>query len=220
MITCFIRYEIDPFRTDAFEHYARNWGQAIPRCGADLIGYFAPHEGSATTAYGVYTIADLAAYEAYRARLRDDPLGAGELRLRQARALHPPRGPDLPAPGLRAGGAAMIAVIFEVVAGGRAAAHYLDLAAALRPRAGSDRRLPVGRALREPERTGPAALAVLLPRRGSGRRMAQPAAHRATQAPGARDFSGLSAARRRRAARLRARRPGTGAGDSRARHRS
>ena len=75
MITCFIRYEIDQFRVDAFEEYARNWGQAIPRCGADLIGYFAPHEGSATTAYGLYNIADLAAYEAYRARLRDDPLG-------------------------------------------------------------------------------------------------------------------------------------------------
>lgn len=75
MITCFIRYEMDPFRVDAFEEYARNWGQAIPRCGADLIGYFAPHEGSATTAYGLYNIDDLAAYEAYRARLRDDPLG-------------------------------------------------------------------------------------------------------------------------------------------------
>jgi len=75
MITCFIRYELDPYKVDAFEDYARNWGQAIPRCGADLIGYFAPHEGSATTAYGVYNIADLAAYEAYRARLKDDPLG-------------------------------------------------------------------------------------------------------------------------------------------------
>ena len=75
MITCFIRYEIDPFKLDAFDQYARNWGEAIPRCGADLIGYFAPHEGSATTAYGVYSIADLAAYEAYRARLRVDPLG-------------------------------------------------------------------------------------------------------------------------------------------------
>ena len=74
-VTCFIRYEIDPFKTEAFEHYARNWGQAIPRCGADLIGYFAPHEGSATTAYGVYNIDSLAAYEAYRARLKADPLG-------------------------------------------------------------------------------------------------------------------------------------------------
>lgn len=75
MITCFIRYEIDPFKTEAFAQYARNWGQAIPRAGADLIGYFAPHEGSATTAYGVYSIDNLAAYEAYRARLKDDPLG-------------------------------------------------------------------------------------------------------------------------------------------------
>src|SRR5712664_787441 len=75
MITCFIRYEIDPFKALAFEEYARNWGQAIPRCGADLVGYFAPHEGSATTAYGVYHIESLAAYEAYRARLAADPLG-------------------------------------------------------------------------------------------------------------------------------------------------
>lgn len=75
MITCFIRYEIDPFKADAFAQYARNWGEAIPRCGAELIGYFAPHEGSATTAYGLYNIENLAAYEAYRARLRDDPLG-------------------------------------------------------------------------------------------------------------------------------------------------
>jgi hypothetical protein len=75
MITCFIKYEIDPNRKDAFETYARNWGQAIPRCGADLIGYFAPHEGSATTAYGVYTLPSLAAYEQYKERLREDPLG-------------------------------------------------------------------------------------------------------------------------------------------------
>ena len=75
MITCFIKYEIDPFRVDAFEAYARNWGEAIPRCGADLVGYFAPHEGSATTAYGVYHVASLAAYEAYRAKLAADPLG-------------------------------------------------------------------------------------------------------------------------------------------------
>ena len=75
MITCFIRYELDPDGTEAFEDYARAWNQAIPRCGAELIGYFAPHEGSATIGYGVYSIADLAAYEAYRAKLREDPVG-------------------------------------------------------------------------------------------------------------------------------------------------
>lgn len=72
MITCFIRYETEPFKQDAFAKYARAWGQAIPRCGADLIGYYAPHEGSATTAYGICNIENLAAYEAYRARLGDD----------------------------------------------------------------------------------------------------------------------------------------------------
>ncbi|HEX7693418.1 MAG TPA: NIPSNAP family protein [Sphingomonas sp.] len=75
MITCFIRYDIEPWGRDAFVDYAHAWGRAIPECGADLIGYFAPHEGSATTAYGVYDIESLAEYEAYRARLKDHPIG-------------------------------------------------------------------------------------------------------------------------------------------------
>ena len=77
MITCVIRYHIDPAKKPEFEQYARNWGQAIPRCGADLIGYFTPHEGSTTLAYGIYSIEDLAAYEQYKHRLAADPL-AGE----------------------------------------------------------------------------------------------------------------------------------------------
>lgn len=75
MLTCFIRYHIDPTKGAQFEQYARNWGEAIPRCGADLIGYYAPHEGSSTLAYGVYNIDSLAAYEQYRRRLAADPLG-------------------------------------------------------------------------------------------------------------------------------------------------
>ncbi len=75
MLTCIIRYQIDPTKRAAFTEYARRWGQAIPRCGADLVGYYAPHEGSATLAYGIYNIPSLAAYEAYRARLAEDPLG-------------------------------------------------------------------------------------------------------------------------------------------------
>jgi hypothetical protein len=75
MLTCIIRYHIDPTKTEQFTQYARNWGQAIPRCGAELIGYFAPHEGSSTLAYGIYNVASLAEYEAYRACLAADPLG-------------------------------------------------------------------------------------------------------------------------------------------------
>ena len=40
MITCFIRYDIDPFQREAFTEYARRWGQIIPRCGGHLLGYF------------------------------------------------------------------------------------------------------------------------------------------------------------------------------------
>jgi len=72
MITCFIRYEIEPSGHDAFARYARGWSDAIPRCGGDLLGYFGPHEGSATTAYALINVPSLADYEAYRAHLRDD----------------------------------------------------------------------------------------------------------------------------------------------------
>lgn len=75
MLTCVIRYQIDPTKRAQFERYAQNWGQAIPRNGADLIGYYAPHEGSSTLAYGIYNIASLADYEEYRTRLAQDPLG-------------------------------------------------------------------------------------------------------------------------------------------------
>ncbi|MEJ6401507.1 NIPSNAP family protein [Yoonia sp. 2307UL14-13] len=75
MLTCIIRYHIDPTKKAQFETYARNWGQAIPRNGADLIGYFAPHEGSTTLAYGIYNIPSLAVYEEYRQKLAADPIG-------------------------------------------------------------------------------------------------------------------------------------------------
>lgn len=72
-IACFIRYEIDPFQREAFRDYAENWGRIIPRCGGNLIGYFLPLEGSNYEAWGLVGFDSLAAYEAYRARLRTDP---------------------------------------------------------------------------------------------------------------------------------------------------
>jgi hypothetical protein len=73
IIACFIRYEIDPFQREAFREYAENWGRIIPRCGGKLIGYFLPYEGSNDEAWGLVGFDSLAAYEAYRARLRLDP---------------------------------------------------------------------------------------------------------------------------------------------------
>lgn len=73
MITCFIRYEIDPFQREAFRRYAVAWGRIIPRLGGQLLGYFLPHEGSNDEAWGLIAFPSLAEYEAYRARLRRDP---------------------------------------------------------------------------------------------------------------------------------------------------
>lgn len=72
MITCFIRYEIDPIQKEAFRRYADNWGRIIPRLGGRLLGYFLPHEGTNYEAWGLVGFDSLAAYEAYRARLRQD----------------------------------------------------------------------------------------------------------------------------------------------------
>jgi hypothetical protein len=72
IITCFIRYQIDPFQREAFQKYAENWARIIPRCGGRLVGYFLPLEGTNDVGWGLIAFDSLAAYEAYRARLRMD----------------------------------------------------------------------------------------------------------------------------------------------------
>jgi hypothetical protein len=86
-ITCFIRYEIDPFQRDAFEAYAKVWGRVIPRCGGRLIGYFLPHEGTNNIAWGLIAFDSLASYEGYRARLKSDPEGRENFAIAQAKRL-------------------------------------------------------------------------------------------------------------------------------------
>ena len=75
-VTCCIRYVIDPFQREAFEEYARNWLTIIPACGGDLLGYFMPHEGTNNIAWAMISFESLAAYEAYRVRLKADKAGA------------------------------------------------------------------------------------------------------------------------------------------------
>ncbi|HEY3884965.1 MAG TPA: NIPSNAP family protein [Vicinamibacterales bacterium] len=72
-LTCVIRYQIDPFQRDAFAEYARNWGRIIPECGGDLVGYFLPYEGTNDVAWGLIAFDNLAAYEAYKAKLKTHP---------------------------------------------------------------------------------------------------------------------------------------------------
>jgi len=72
-VTCFIRYQIDPFQREEFRKYAENWGRIIPRCGGRLLGYFLPNEGTNDIAWGLIAFDSLASYEAYRKRLKADP---------------------------------------------------------------------------------------------------------------------------------------------------
>jgi hypothetical protein len=74
-ITVFIRYQLDPFKRAQFEEYSKNWLSIIPRCGGNLLGYWMPHEGTNNIAFALISFESLAAYEAYRARLRSDEEG-------------------------------------------------------------------------------------------------------------------------------------------------
>jgi len=86
-LTVFIRYQIDPFKRDAFEAYARRWLELIPKCGGDLVGYWLPHEGTNNIAYGLVSFPSLAEYEKYRARLRGDPDVQANFRLAEEQRL-------------------------------------------------------------------------------------------------------------------------------------
>ena len=86
-ITCFIRYQIDPFQKEAFRKYAENWGRIIPRCGGQLIGYFLPHEGTNDVAWGLISFDGLASYEAYRSRLKSDKEAMENFAMAQSKRL-------------------------------------------------------------------------------------------------------------------------------------
>ena len=86
-IACFIRYQIDPFQLDTFRSYAENWGRIIPRCGGHLIGYFLPHEGTNDVAWGLIAFPNLAAYEQYRGRLREDAAARENFLMAQSKRL-------------------------------------------------------------------------------------------------------------------------------------
>jgi NIPSNAP len=82
-ITCFIRYELDPFQREAFREYAQAWGRIIPRLGGRLLGYWLPHEGTNYEAWGLVGFDSLAAYEDYRTRLKADPEARANFELAQ-----------------------------------------------------------------------------------------------------------------------------------------
>ena len=73
MITCTIRYDIDPDKLVEFERYARFWLHKVPAMGGTHHGYHLPHEGPNDVAYCHFSFPSLAAYEDYRRRMHADP---------------------------------------------------------------------------------------------------------------------------------------------------
>ena len=73
MITCHIRYEIDPAEIEAFERFARRWIGLVGRHGGTHHGYFLPAEGASDIAYAVFSFPSLADYERFRERFGADP---------------------------------------------------------------------------------------------------------------------------------------------------
>ena len=86
-VTCFIRYQIDPFQREAFAQYAENWARIIPRCGGHLLGYFLPYEGTNDVAWGLIAFDSLASYEQYRARLKSDQEAFANFQMAQSKRL-------------------------------------------------------------------------------------------------------------------------------------
>jgi len=88
LITCFIRYEIDPDKITEFEHYARVWMRLIEKYGGTHLGYFVPGDTPPSTHFsfpgigkagptniGVafFSFPTSDSYEAYRREVANDP---------------------------------------------------------------------------------------------------------------------------------------------------
>ena len=73
MVTCYLRYIVDPFKLKEFEHYAKLWIPLVEKFGGKHHGYFLPHEGPNNIALALFTFPSLGEYEAYRLKAVEDP---------------------------------------------------------------------------------------------------------------------------------------------------
>lgn len=88
MITCYLRYFIDPEQVEAFEHYARVWMRLIEKYGGMHHGYFLANEAPPSAAFSfpgigetgpdnvavaLFSFPTLDAYETYRREVKNDP---------------------------------------------------------------------------------------------------------------------------------------------------
>jgi uncharacterized protein (DUF1330 family) len=73
VVTCFLKYVIDPRKIKEFEHYAKLWIPLVDKFGGKHNGYFLPSEGANNVALALFTFPSLAEYETYRSDSFSDP---------------------------------------------------------------------------------------------------------------------------------------------------
>ena len=103
MITCYLKYVIDPYKLAEFEDYGRRWIALVNRLGGNHHGYFLPSEGANNIAYAMFSFPSLADYEDYRKRMAADPecQDVFEMEKRNRRSQHSQLRAQLPAAGAR-----------------------------------------------------------------------------------------------------------------------
>lgn len=90
MVTCYLRYVIDPDKLEEFEKYARMWMPLVEKFGGTHHGYFLPGkgpkdaasasfsfpglgaEGPGDVAVALFSFPSLEAYETYRRKAAED----------------------------------------------------------------------------------------------------------------------------------------------------
>ncbi len=72
MITCYLRYVIDPYKIEDFEKYAKMWIPLVNKFGGTHHGYFLPYEGANNIAVALFSFPSLAAYEEYCRKIKTD----------------------------------------------------------------------------------------------------------------------------------------------------
>lgn len=72
MVTCYLRYVIDPYKLQEFERYGRLWIPLVEKFGGTHHGYFLPSEGANNIALALFSFPTLADYEDYRNKLPGD----------------------------------------------------------------------------------------------------------------------------------------------------
>jgi hypothetical protein len=73
LVTCYVRYVLDPLKLTEFESYAKMWIPLVKKFGGTHHGYFLPGEGVSNMALALFTFSSLAAYEIYRTKAAADP---------------------------------------------------------------------------------------------------------------------------------------------------